>query len=74
MKNAATKEEARAAFPNLLNAWQAQASDGEKDSFSSFYGWLEDNHGLYTRFRSTMGPREDFEQWFDNATGQAWKR
>jgi hypothetical protein len=72
------KSEAREKFPSLIEAWIKDArieSEHLSDArFSSFYNWLKENYPAYTSFRSTMGSREDLELWFDEATGQLWKR
>jgi hypothetical protein len=72
------KTDAQEAFPALLEAWINETNQNrsklDEALFSSFYGWLSSNHPLYTRFRSRMTARDDLEVWFDEATGQLWKR
>jgi len=72
-----TKAEVRSLFPALLAAWRAlpevRTTDEQQLRFSDFYSWLRESHADATRFRSVMGPREDLEQWFDQATHQSWR-
>lgn len=72
-----TKAEVRKQFPSLLAAWRGlpeNASVNEQQlRFDDFYSWLETNHFAATKFRSTMGPKEDIEQWFDFGTHQSWR-
>ena len=72
-----TKEEVRQWFPTLLAAWRSlpdnAATDEQELHFSDFYSWLRTSYPDATQFRSTMGPSEDLEQWFDFATHQSWK-
>jgi len=72
-----TKAEVRRLFPALLAAWRALAEVSDTDEqqlrFSDFYSWLRSAHPDAIRFRSVMGPREDLEQWFDEATHQSWR-
>ena len=72
------KSEAQEAFPSLLDAWIIETKQDRGQignaSFSAFYAWLADKYPHYKKFRSTMGADYDFEGWFDEATGQVWKR
>ncbi|GHH54446.1 hypothetical protein GCM10009090_21280 [[Pseudomonas] boreopolis] len=72
-----TKEQVRAAFNGLFNEWRALPANRDTDEqrldFGSFYSWLLANYPQATQFRSRMGPREDLEQWFDQATRQTWR-
>lgn len=73
-----TKAEVRKAFPALFAEWRRQPENSSTDeqelSFSAFWTWLVANHPNATKFRSTMGPSEDLEQWFDQTTQQTWRR
>ncbi len=73
-----TKAEVRKAFPALFAEWRQQPENGSPDEqhlrFSNFWTWLVKNHREATQFRSTMGPSEDLEQWFDQVTHQTWRR
>jgi hypothetical protein len=74
---ALTKKEVEAHFPGLLSAWRRlpenTGTDEQQLNFGDFYRWLQDNYPDATKFRSTMGPREDLEMWFDHATHQSWR-
>jgi hypothetical protein len=49
-------------------------ASGEQPSFSSFKDWLEARRlSGYLKFRSTMGPLEDAERWFDQELKQTWR-
>ena len=43
-------------------------------SFSKFLSWVrQQGFEEYLKFRSTMGPLEDAERWFDEELGQTWR-
>lgn len=43
-------------------------------SFSAFHLWaLGWGGAAYFQFRSTLGPLEDAESWFDQELRQAWR-
>jgi len=73
-----TKAEARKAFPALFASWRSLPANAQTNDqllhFSDFYNWLEQNRPEATCFRSVMGPKEDIEVWFDEATHQTWAR
>lgn len=74
------KSEAEPAIRHLIGKWlsehgaeQAQQASGPR--FSDFETWLNLNgYSRYLDFRSTMGSQYDAELWFDEETGQLWKR
>lgn len=74
------KTEAEPAIRQLIGNWlsergaeQTQKASGPR--FSDFEAWLNLNgYGHYLDFRSTMGSHYDAELWFDEETGQLWKR
>jgi hypothetical protein len=72
-----TKAEVRKAFPALLAAWRQlpenTSTDEQRLEFGDFWTWLVGHHPGATKFRSTMGPREDLEQWFAQTTHQTWR-
>jgi hypothetical protein len=73
------KAEAEKAIRSLACRWFRQAHPGIDPStmipsFADFATWVRRNgHGHYFEFRSTMGPREDAELWFDQELKQTWR-
>lgn len=69
-----TKQEVRQAFPALFGEWRRQPENSSTEErsllFSEFWTWLVRNYPEATKFRSTMGPSDDLEQWFDQKTHQ----
>ena len=69
------KAEAEAAVRGLIHDWASETSVGDHPSFSAFVTWLRAaGYGRYLDFRSTMGPAEDAELWFDQELRQMWRR
>lgn len=72
-----TKAEVRRLFPALLAAWRAlpenRGTDEQDLRFFDFYSWLSGSYPDAIKFRSVMGPRDDLEHWFDEATHQSWR-
>ncbi len=74
------KSEAEPAIRHLIGKWLSEnsAEQSHHESgprFSDFHTWLNLNgYGHYLNFRSTMGPLFDADLWFDEETGQLWKR
>ena len=72
-----TKAKVRNAFPTLFDEWRRQpensSTDEQKLLFGDFWTWLVRHYPEATKFRSTMGPSEDLEQWFDQTTHQTWR-
>jgi hypothetical protein len=74
-----TKAEAEPVIRHLARAWYERpdigADDREHPSFTRFVAWVRDQgHGTYLEFRSTIGPLDDAERWFDDTLGQNWRR
>lgn len=72
------RPEAESAIRQLTHDWAAahgmQSGSGEMPSFSAFRRWVLDRGGAaYFQFRSTLGPLEDAESWFDQELRQAWR-
>lgn len=72
------RSEAEPAIRALVHQWAAaagvQAGAAGQPSFSAFRRWAEgQGYGSYFTFRSTMGPLEDAERWFDQELRQAWR-
>ena len=64
------RPEAERAIRQLTHDWAAahgvQPGAAEMPSVSAFQCWVLDRGGArYFQFRSTLGPREDAENWFD---------
>lgn len=72
-----TKAQVRERFPSLLDEWcslpENESTERQRLNFDVFHEWLVANYPQATQFRSRMGPREDLEQWFDQATRQTWR-
>lgn len=73
-----TKPEAEQAIRYMVGQWArvANVNKGQSDmpSFGDFVSWLcRTGHGHYLDFRSTIGPMNDVERWFDDKLGQAWR-
>lgn len=75
--NAAVKKSvARPEIRRLCHVWKAELypeTTANRLHFSDFADWLRQHHPALLQFRSTMGPLEDAEQWFDDEFGQAWR-
>jgi hypothetical protein len=72
------KAKAEKALRYLVTQWANETgfdpATGKQPSFSDFKEWLEANrHCGYLNFRSTMGPLEDAERWFDQELKQTWR-
>jgi len=72
------KPDAERAIRQLTHDWAAvhgiQAGSTEMPSFSAFHRWVLSRGGAaYFEFRSTRGPLEDAEDWFDEELRQAWR-
>lgn len=70
MDKAQAEREVRA----LCSRWIKEGDRGPAPSFSEFFDWLRQNQPACIEFRSTGGPKYALEMWFDQETGQAWKR
>ena len=72
-----TKKEAEAAKSALFSMWLREANLSHVPKadldFGDFYNWLSERAPEYTRFRSVMGAKEDWERWFACEFGQTWK-
>ena len=72
------KPEAEQAIRQLTHEWAVandiQPGSIEMPSFSAFQRWVSGRGGAaYFQFRSTRGPLEDAEDWFDQELRQAWR-
>ncbi|NKE43440.1 hypothetical protein HB662_01530 [Roseomonas frigidaquae] len=52
----------------------AAGTSTDAPSFSSFHAWLTARDPAALDFRSIAGPRYDAEAWYDDVTGQNWRR
>lgn len=73
------KSDAEVAIRQLVHEWRGAKgvptmADDHPD-FGAFVTWLRNQgYGRYLDFRSTMGPQEDAERWFDQELKQMWRR
>jgi hypothetical protein len=72
------KAEAEQGIRQLCYKWGQENGvtlSAESDpSFSDFCSWLSaKGYSNYLDFRSTMGPREDAERWFNDVFKQNWR-
>lgn len=72
------RTEAEQAIRVLVHQWAAStgiaAGSNEQPSFLAFKRWADaQGYGGYFTFRSTMGPLEDAERWFDQELRQTWR-
>ena len=72
------RPEAERAIRQLTHEWAAahgvQPGSVEMPSFSTFHRWVLGRGGAaYFQFRSTLGPLDDAESWFDQELRQAWR-
>jgi len=70
------RPECQAAIRRLTRDWAAGQDRpvGWNPSFVEFVDWLkETGNSQFLEFRSTMGARNDAEQWFDQELGQTWR-
>ncbi|MDG4874163.1 hypothetical protein P9273_03500 [Mesorhizobium sp. WSM4935] len=72
------KDEAEKAIRYLCHEWAKDRgltiTATDEPSFSDFKSWLrEKGYSGYLEFRSTMGPLEDAERWFDQEFKQTWR-
>ena len=72
-----TKQESEKAIRYLCSEWAKhrgiQTPPKELPSFSDFYAWVQENHGAYLSFRSTLSVSEQVEAWFDDEFKQGWR-
>lgn len=73
-----TKAEAESAIRQMVREWArlkgVRVGQAEMPQFSDFYSWaIFERYEHYFNFRSTMGPMEDAERWFDDELGQSWR-
>lgn len=70
--------EAEKGIRYLIDIWRTESGQlgvPKQDlAFSTFWYWLQANHAPYTNFRARGSARERAEIWFDQETGQMWKR
>lgn len=71
------KDEAQRIIRALTHDWVRSTgfnkASGEMPSFSDFKTYVEQRTPDALRFRSTRGPIEDAETWFDQELGQTWR-
>jgi hypothetical protein len=72
------RPEAERAIRQLTREWASahgvQPGSAEMPSFNAFHRWVLGRGGAaYFQFRSTFGPLEDAESWFDQELCQAWR-
>lgn len=72
------RPEAERAIRQLTHDWAAahgeQPGSAEMPSFSAFHSWVVARGGAaYFQFRSTRGPLEDAESWFEQELRQGWR-
>jgi hypothetical protein len=74
------KAEAEKAIRSLATKWFRRTHPAVADpsmvmpSFEDFIFWVRSQgYGHYLEFRSTLGPREDAELWFDQELKQTWR-
>lgn len=72
------RSEAESAIRELIYQWASaagvQIGSAEQPSFTAFRRWAKaQGYGSYFTFRSTMGPLEDAERWFDQELHQTWR-
>lgn len=71
------KKDCVAMFPHLFKEWKSQRSPddapAEDIGSSEMYYWIKENYPRYLEFRSTMGPLDDFDRWYNAYTNQRWK-
>ncbi|WP_416463424.1 hypothetical protein [Sphingomonas sp. VDB2] len=72
------KAEAEKAIRHLTHKWAREnavvVGADHMPSFGDFRDWLgREGYSDYLNFRSTMGAREDAEQWFDEELKQTWR-
>jgi hypothetical protein len=72
------KAESEKAIRYLVTQWAQESgfdpNSGQQPSFSDFKDWLRaKRYSGYLNFRSTMGPLEDAERWFDEELKQTWR-
>jgi hypothetical protein len=71
------KSECEPAIRALAHDWFNGLPDPkpEHPSFYAFKTWLHENgYGHYLDFKSTEGPDEAAEYWFDQELKQTWRR
>jgi hypothetical protein len=73
------KAESEGALRQLVRTWLRHAGiTGEAAGNASFYEfkrWLHaEGYAHYLNFRSVAGSDFDAESWFDQETGQTWRR
>lgn len=70
------KTDAEPQLRRLCHVWKAECHPNtlEQDlQFADFARWVKDRHPDLLAFRSTMGPMEDAERWFDQEFHQTWR-
>jgi hypothetical protein len=72
------RSEAEPAIRALAHQWAEATGIGvgsaDQPSFNAFKRWAEvGGYGGYFAFRSTMGPLDDAERWFDQELCQTWR-
>ncbi|MEY4239255.1 MAG: hypothetical protein RL339_1856 [Pseudomonadota bacterium] len=66
------KAEAENAIRHLATKWHSSVGRPALPSFFEFRGWVEsEGFGYCFDFRSTMGPLETAEHWFDSELNQS---
>lgn len=72
-----TKQESEKAIRYLCTEWAKlrgiRIPPVEQPSFSDFYSWVQENHGHYLRFHSTLSVLDQVEAWFDDEFKQNWR-
>jgi len=72
------RTEAESAIRHLVHQWAkvvgVRVGASKQPSFSDFRRWTsEQGYSDYFSFRSTMGPLDDAERWFDQELQQTWR-
>lgn len=71
------KSEAEPLIRSLVHQWRRDSGNSttptSKLHASDFITWLRARHPQLLEFRSTMGPTEDVERWFDQEMKLTWQ-
>ncbi len=71
------KSEAEVLARSAVHDWATETGftveSAQMPSFLDFRDWLLERWPSALSFRSTMGPRDDAERWFDEKLKQTWR-
>ncbi|MBV7379373.1 hypothetical protein [Maritimibacter dapengensis] len=73
MKKSEAERIVRYAAHKWVEETEQDLSSAGEPSFYEFREWLLERWSNALDFRSTMGPNNDAESWFDDELGQAWR-